>query len=168
MAGVREIHYLLQRPNLQITAKVLDAFHTQVESTRNRTNGTSDDIGVGGSRDDGPRTDHEGKAKLKKKYQELKDEIEEAETNGDPARLQNLQEEMEKLRPYLIESIGRNGASRIGSQSELIAGRVRKRIERAIVHITAKDKPLGTHLRRCISKVPLYSYNPEEAVDWEC
>jgi hypothetical protein len=112
-----------------------------------------------------PRT----KAQYARRVQELKAELELAESFNDPGRAAGAREEISLIMEQLASAVGLNGRDRRpGSAAERARSAVSKRIKEAIQRIKEEMPALGHHLEARISTGYFCSYqpHPEYPVDW--
>ncbi len=123
-----------------------------------------------GSGDGGPVLDSQARAEYRKRLEEVREELAEAEEHHDLGRAEAAQAEMEFISRELAAAVGLGGSARaIGSDAERARSTVTKGIKSAIAAIRAADPGAGRHLGRSIRTgyVCVYQPDPEERVTWQ-
>ncbi len=108
-----------------------------------------------------PAMDAKALRSIKDKVTVLKDKIEDAKKNGNEARQQTLEEEVERIEKYLRANLRKDGRARVTNpETEKARNAVQKAIRRAIKDISEQDKELGKYLDTCIKTGSACSYVP--------
>lgn len=111
--------------------------------------------------------DEKARKQYQKKILDLQSEIEEAESYSDYARLENLQEQYDKLIEHLSSSLNLKGSAReTGGPVEKARSAVTWRIRNAIARIEQYHPILGAHLSNAIKTGTACSYKPEKEIRW--
>ena len=129
-----------------------------------------DQFVMGGLYTGGPMLDAQAKAECKRRLDELRQEMEEAERLNDPARAAKAQDEMSAITRHLASAIGLGGRDRkTSSDAERARCAVTKRLKQAIQKIAEAIPALGHHLTARIKTGYFCSYNPhpDRPVAWK-
>lgn len=111
--------------------------------------------------DAGPLLDEEAKRAYRRRLEELKDALEEAERFGDPGRAARARAEIEALTEQLAGAVGLGGRDRkVGSQVERARINVQRRLRDAIGRIERHDPDLGRYLQATVKTGIFCSYEP--------
>ena len=159
--GLQYIHRLLQAAGAEVHALDLE-LHGGPGVAATRTDG-DDSLRPGASTQ--LLVDHEALRRYRLRVEDLRDQIEEAEANGDPReRSSRAREELE----YLIEELDRvtrsDGSPRAqASETERARVNVYRAIRKAIEKIREQDPSLGHHLDHDIRTGTYCSYGPDPA-----
>jgi len=112
--------------------------------------------------------DNHAKNEYKRRLNELKQQIEDAEEIGLSNKLEILYAEYDQLIDYLSDSLGLGGKPRtLGSSIEKARTAVTWRIRNAIKKIEPLHPALAKHLQHSIKTGTFCSYFPEIAINWE-
>lgn len=106
----------------------------------------------------------------KRRVQELREELEEAQGHNDLGRVDHLQQEMDFLIQALASAVGLGGRNRQAvSQVERARVNVTKTIKTAVKKITANDPLLGRYFTTTIKTGTFCSYTPDPRfpVSWQ-
>jgi non-specific serine/threonine protein kinase len=117
-----------------------------------------------------PVLDAQAKAEYKRRINELRDELEEAERVNDAQRKTEIQNELQAICDNLASAVGLNGRDRkTCSDAERARSAVTKCIKKAIQKIGEAIPSLGYHLANSIKTGYFCSYNPhsDRAVAWK-
>ena len=117
-----------------------------------------------------PILDAQAKAECKRRLNELRQELDEAERFNDPARAAKANNEMTLFAQHLAAAIGLGGRGRKkSSEAERARCAVTKRIKEAIQKISESIPALGHHLNARIKTGYFCSYNPhpDRPVAWK-
>ena len=120
--------------------------------------------------DAGPMLDAQAKAEYKRRLDDLRRDIEEAERFNDPTHAERAQDEIDALAEQLAAAIGLGGRNRrSGSAAERARSAVTKRIKSSIKRIGEAIPSLGSHLATRVKTGYFCSYNPpsERPVAWK-
>ena len=126
--------------------------------------------GVGGLFSGFPVLDAQAKAEYKRRINELRHELEEAERFNDTQRKTGIQSELQVLCENLAGAIGLGGRDRtISSDAERARSAVTKCIRKAIQKIGEAIPSLGYHFAVSIRTGYFCSYNPpsDHPVSWK-
>lgn len=150
--GLRHIAELLRRPGEAIAAVVLAA----------------SDAGEGADRGDaGPALDRAAREQYRRRLDDLRDTLAEAERFADRGRADAAREEIAFLTRELAAGVGLGGRERrVGSAAERARLTVTKRIKDALARVEAGHPALGRHLSGAIKTGQLCVYEPADPVDW--
>jgi hypothetical protein len=109
----------------------------------------------------GPVIDARAKEQYRERLEELRADLEEARSFGDPERAENLEEEIDALVTELARAVGLGGREReVASPAERARVSVTKAIRTAIRQIGDDSPALGEHLSASISTGRFCSYAP--------
>jgi hypothetical protein len=112
--------------------------------------------------------DDRARRQVRERLADLEEELDEAETWGDPERAARARAERDALVDELAAATGLGGRSRrLGDQSERARKAVTARIRDAIARIERVHPALGAHLRSSITTGRLCAYSPATPVDWQ-
>lgn len=168
--GLRYLAGLLSRPGQEM--HVLDLVNSvsattaerQVQPEAAREAGLSVDGG-----DAGPLLDATAKAAYKRRLQDLREDLAEAEENNDLGRAAGLREEMETLSDELSAAVGLGGRDRkAASQAERARMSVGKAIRAALARVDDAHPELGKHLAATVRSGIYCSYTPDprSPIEW--
>ena len=105
--------------------------------------------------------DAQAKAEYKRRLDDLRRDLEEAERFNDTTHAERDREEMDALAEQLAAAVGLGGRNRrIGSATERARSAVTKRIKSSIRRIGETIPPLGSHLASRVRTGYFCSYNP--------
>jgi len=123
--------------------------------------GGADDVAID-TGDAGELLDDEARADYRRRLDDLRETLAEAESFGDAARATRAREEIDFLGAELGRAVGLGGrARRAGSAAERARSAVQRRIKNAIVRIAEADPGLGSTLGRVIKTGNFCVYRPE-------
>jgi cytochrome c553 len=117
-----------------------------------------------------PRLDAQAKAEYKRRLDDLRHELNEAEQLNDPARMAQAQDEMSAIAHHLASAVGLGGRDRkSSSEAERARCAVTKRIKQSIQKIAEAIPDLGHHLTASIKTGYFCSYtpHPDRPVAWK-
>ncbi len=164
--GVRHLAVLLANPGVEVHALELASPQGSVESGA----AGRGDASLRVSADDaGPALDAEAKEAYRRRVEELRDEIEEAESFNDPERAAHAREEMEFLAGELTAAVGLGGRDRkTASSAERARVSVTKAIRALIKRIGDHDAALGRELEATVRTGTFCAYEPDprRPTDW--
>ena len=135
-----------------------------------RLRDAGDQVVTAGVSDAGPVLDAQAKAECKRRLNELRQELNEAEQFNDPDRAAKAQHEISAIARHLACAIGLAGRDRKTScGAERARSAITKRINRAIRKIGEAIPSLGQHLCARIKAGYFCSYNPhpDRPVVWK-
>ncbi len=117
-------------------------------------------------RDASPAPDPEARRAYRRRLDDLRGELEEAERFADIGRSAAVQAEMDALASELAAAYGLRGARAQGG-AERVRKAVTKCIRDQIEKIGRADAALGRHLANAVRTGTFCAYVPERPVDWE-
>ncbi|MFN2625927.1 MAG: hypothetical protein ABR520_07575 [Mycobacteriales bacterium] len=156
MKGLHYIGALLQRPDAEIAALDLSAMVAG--------HGTTLSEG-----DVGDRLDRLALTTYRNRLRDIDEELDEAQSWRDPARVERIEKEREALLRELAGATGLGGRARtMGGTAERARVAVRKAIATALERIDAEDPATARLLRRTVhtGSVCRYEPDPDAPVDW--
>jgi hypothetical protein len=164
--GLSLLVHLLCNPDQEIHVSALDALIPSDTATpvssRAPVDATVGDLG-----DAGEVLDAQAKAAYRRRLDELREELEDAEGCNDLGRTERLRAELEALTDQLRQATGLGGRSRrASSNADRIRVAVTRRIRAAIAQIEKHHPPLGAHLAAKIHTGYFCSYGPG-GVPWQ-
>jgi len=170
--GLAYIAHLLGRPGervhvIDLVQAIEGGADTPREDSTARTQGLAVQRGLG---DAGNIIDAQALDEYRRRQSELRSELEAAQRDNDPGRIEAAQHEFEMISDALTDALGRGGRTRRKfSHKERARSLVTKHIRSAIDLIRRNDPPLATHLDRCIHTGSHCAYLPEsrEKIDWQ-
>jgi hypothetical protein len=113
-----------------------------------------------------PAPDERARIAYRRRLEDLREQLEDAERFGDIGRTDALQGEMDAIASELAAAYGLRGA-RTRSGAERVRKAVTKCIRDQIAKIARADEALGRHLTNAIRTGTFCAYLPERPVDWE-
>jgi hypothetical protein len=176
MRGLHCLACLLRSPGQEfhvseLLVRLLDAPATASSTKANgRMCEGADQFAMAGLNDGIPILDAQAKAEYKRRLNELRLELAEAEQFNDSGRAAKAQDEMNVIAQQLAAAIGLGGRDRkISSEAERARCAVTKRIKKAIQKIGDSIPSLGHHLVARIKTGYFCSYNldPDDTVNWK-
>jgi non-specific serine/threonine protein kinase len=120
--------------------------------------------------DAGPALDAQAKAAYRTRVQELRDELDEAESFNDPERAAAAREELAFVAAELSSAVGLGGRDRrVASASERARVNVTRALRREIRRIADQDADLGQELQTTVRTGTFCLYQPDlrHPVSWE-
>ena len=125
-------------------------------------------LATGGVHTD-PILDAAAKAAYRRRVDELREEIEEAEAWADGERAARAKQELDQITRQLELALGLGGRDRrtTSSWAERARVNVTRAIARAIERIEAAHPQAGGHLNRAIYTGTYCRYDPEQHTDWK-
>ncbi|MFN2595065.1 MAG: AAA family ATPase [Actinomycetota bacterium] len=162
--GLRYMAYLLKNPGAEI--HVLDLVRTLSGTAEDPPNTSTDvDLRADLFGDAGSVLDERAKREYKKRIQELREEVEEAEEFNDLERAARAKEEIEYLVDALSSAVGLGGRDRkAASNAERARVSVTKAIKDALKRISSADAKLGDHLMTTVRTGTYCGYTPDPRV----
>ncbi len=172
--GLRCLARLLASPGREILALDLETSDGQEThaplATSGRAAGAADlemraDLG-----DAGELLDAQAKAAYKARLDELREELDEAESFNDPARAARAREEMDFLTRELARAVGLGGRDRkAASHAERARLNVTRAIRAAMRNLARVHPPLAEHLSLTIrtGRYCCYAPDPRAPIRWE-
>jgi hypothetical protein len=165
--GVRCLAALLSNPGIEIHA--IDLAGAPPDPSRRPSADPGERLGTDGG-DGGPVLDARAKAAYRRRVDELREEIEEAESFNDPERAARAREEMDFIAGELAAAVGLGGRDRKShSNPERARVAVTKAIRATVKRIDEMDPNLGQELTATIRTGTFCSYEPDRRhpVSWE-
>jgi len=169
--GLECLCYLLRHPGRDV--HVTQLLGTSVDFPLPAFFGSLEAVGdavTGGLRDAGPILDLKAKTEYKRRINDLRNDLEEAERFNDSYRATRARSEMDAIAEQLAAAVGVGGRDRrAASQAERARSAVTKRIKEAINKIAEVIPPLGRHLAARIKTGYFCSYkpHPDRPVSWK-
>lgn len=151
--GLGYIARLLMDPHRSIAAVTLLAARTGIDPR----------VSSGSS---GEMLDEQSRAEYAQRYQELRDDLDDANELNDHAKIGKLEGEMEQLANQLAAATGLGGRGRQTTDADRIRKSVSTAVARDIRRISKEHEALGRHLGTFISSGLIFRYAPEPPVDW--
>jgi tetratricopeptide (TPR) repeat protein len=127
------------------------------------------EIRAAGDDDTGPVLDAEAKRAYKLRLDELRDELEEAESFNDPERASRAREEIEFLGHELARAVGLRGRDRkTGSNAERARVNVTRALRSVLKRVAEHDATLGRELEATIRTGTFCAFEPDprRPVSW--
>jgi len=162
--GLQYLAYLLRHPGHEFHAmdlmKQVSGVGGQVSGTGNQRPGT---------RDQGPLLDAQAKSEYKRRLDDLREELEEAERNDDLGRAAKAREEMEFIAEQLAAAVGLGGRDRpVGADAERARLAVTKGIKAVLEKVRTNHPELARHFAASIKTGYFCSYtpDPQQPVSW--
>jgi non-specific serine/threonine protein kinase len=169
--GLDCLCYLLRHPGRDVHVTQLLA--TPVDFPLPAFFGSLEAVGdavTGGRQDAGPILDSRAKTEYKRRINDLRNLLEEAERFNDSYRATRARSEMDAIAEQLAAAVGLGGRDRrAASRAERARSAVTKRIKEAINKIAEVIPPLGRHLAARIKTGYFCSYkpHPDRPVSWK-
>jgi non-specific serine/threonine protein kinase len=170
--GLDCLCYLLRHPARDV--HVSELFATPIDLPVPALLGNLREVGCDavtvGLRDAGPTLDSKAKAEYKRRIDELRKDMEEADRFNDFYRAAKTRSEMDAISEQLATAVGLGGRNRrTASNTERARCAVTKCIKKAIQKIGGAIPSLGYHLATRIKTGYFCSYNPhpERPVAWK-
>ena len=136
-AGLRALAHLLGDPGREF--HVLDLVIGEKDSSG------------GALGDAGPGLDSKAKEAYRRRLEDLREELREAEDFHDPGRASNARAEIESIGAELARAVGLGGRDRkLASATERARWRITKTLRAAIRRIAAADPSLAHHFDTCV------------------
>ncbi len=161
--GLRYLAKLLARPGTEMFALDLVMEGSGQAAPRPGARERADaglEVSAGG--DAGEMLDPQAKAQYKRRLDELREELEEAESFNDPERAARAQEEMDFLIRELSAAVGLGGRDRkAASDSERARVNVTRAIRAAGERIAEHSPALGKHFEAMIRTGTFCAYTPD-------
>lgn len=165
--GMRHLARLLGEPGRELHA--LDLARQRVMSPSSPS-GNASELSADPLAGAGPVLDPEAKAAYRRRLEELRSEVAEAEAFNDPERSARARQEIEFLTDELAGAVGLGGRDRkVASSAERARLSVTRAIRAALARIAEQSPELGRHLEATIRTGTFCSYNPDPRVpmSWE-
>lgn len=166
--GIRYLARLLASPGREM--HVLDLVQGAGGADSEKRSAPEDELRSDPLGDAGPVLDATAKQQYKRRIDELREDLEEAQGFHDTERAALARQEMEMLVQQLAGAVGLGGRDRkVGSQAERARVNVSKSVKDALRRIEEADPALGAHLATTIRTGTYCSYTPDPRVPipWE-
>jgi tetratricopeptide (TPR) repeat protein len=165
MKGLHYLACLLRRPGreVHVLELVREAEGLPAEPVRGLSSGAMLEAGLRRSRlDEADRLfDPQAKAAYRRRLRDLEEDLEEAQSWGDPERAARAQEEMDALTEELLREAGLGGRDRaLPSPAERARVSVTKAIRKAVRTTAGPCPALGDHLAASVRTGRYCSYAP--------
>ena len=168
LKGLRYIAQLLKAPGQEVHVLDLAALVEGGIPGSGRRARDDDDLTSGGLGDAGEILDATAKANYKRRLDDLREDLEEAQSFNDPERAARAQAEIDALVGELASGVGLGGRDRkTGSQGEKARVNITKSVKDALKKIDENHRPLGEHLRAAIRTGGYCAYLPDPRVPME-
>ena len=166
--GMRHLALLLANPGIEFHAvDVATAAEGGAQPGAENVEGLGVRAGTG---DAGPALDAQAKAEYRSRLEDLRAEIEEAESFNDPERAARAREEMDFIAHELSAAVGLGGRDRrAASAAERARVNVTRALRREIRRIADEDAGLGRELETTVRTGTFCAYEPDprRPVAWE-
>jgi tetratricopeptide (TPR) repeat protein len=166
--GMRHLALLLANPGVEFHAvDVATAADGGAAPSAESVEGLGVRAGTG---DAGPALDSQAKAEYRTRLEDLRAEIEEAESFNDPERAARAREEMDFIAHELSAAVGLGGRDRrAASAAERARVNVTRALRREIRRIADEDAGLGRELETTVRTGTFCAYEPDprRPVAWE-
>jgi predicted ATPase/class 3 adenylate cyclase len=111
--------------------------------------------------------DAEARSSYRRRLDDLRDEIEEAESWSDVERAERAREEMNAVLEHLNAALGLGGRSRkVADEAERARKAVYMRLRQTIGKLKVEHPALGRHLERAVRTGYFCSYAPDRPTSW--
>ncbi len=111
--------------------------------------------------DAGPVLDAKAKEQYRRRLEDLRDQLEEANQFGDRSRAANAEAEIEALADQLASAVGLGGRDRkAASSAERARVNVQRRLKDAIERLSELDPAAGRYLSACVKTGTYCSFHP--------
>jgi tetratricopeptide (TPR) repeat protein len=154
--GLHYLAHLVRHPDREIFALdlILSSGAKNTESGGRATGS--------GSSGRGPLLDEKAKTAYKRRLDDLRDELEEAERHNDRGRAEQARGEIDLITQQLAAAFGLSGRHRpVGSDAERARTTATKGIKSAIARIRARNPDMARHLTAAISTGTFCVYRPD-------
>jgi hypothetical protein len=163
--GLRYIAQLLKVPGREVHVLDLAAIVEGGSPTIRRAT-VQDDLTSDGLGDAGEVLDASAKAAYKRRLDDLREELEEAQDFNDPERVARARDEIDALVDQLAGGVGLGGRDRkAASQSEKARVNITKSVKDALKKIDENHRSLGEHLRTTIRTGAYCAYLPDPRME---
>ena len=166
--GMRHLALLLANPGIEFHAvDVAAAAEGGALPSAQAADGLEVRAGTG---DAGPALDSQAKAEYRSRLEDLRAEIEEAESFNDPERAARAREEMDFIAHELSAAVGLGGRDRrAASAAERARVNVTRALRREIRRIADEDAGLGRELETTVRTGTFCAYEPDprRPVAWD-
>ena len=168
--GLHWLSILLRHPGREFHVSELSGQVAWRSPVSNRGWPATGSWQVACSPDSGPILDTQAKSEYKRRLNDLRSDLKEAERSNDTGRAEQARTEMNALAKQLASAVGLGGRNRgLGSEAECARSAVTKRIKDAIYTIGGAIPSLRSHLAAQIKTGYFCSYNlsREHPVVWK-
>lgn len=168
--GLHVIAHLLQHPRTEFHVLDLATLGPDAGASDERTTTWRGGPGRRPQGSPGPVLDAQAKAAYRRRLEELRAELDEAETNHDLGRAGQAREEMEAITAQLVQAVGLGGRDReAGADAERARVMITTRVKSSLDKIRRGHPALGHHLATCLKTGRFCSYQPDPTrpVEWE-
>jgi hypothetical protein len=160
--GVRLLAELLSNPGLELDALQLDRGADAAPASSVRAAMPAelsvDDPGTGA----GPALDETAKSAYRRRLDDLREELDEAERWGDPERIARAREEIDFIARELSSAVGLGGRDRPqAAAAERARVNVTRAVKTAIRRLSEQDVALGAELRATVHTGRFCTYRPD-------
>lgn len=114
----------------------------------------------------GPVLDDQSLEHYRKMYREITQELDEAKSDIDYARIAELEKQKEAFSAEIEGATGLGGRRREKSDPERVRKNVSNAVTRAIDAVALEHERLGKHLRNSNTSGSAFSYDPERDPQW--
>ena len=150
----------------RLYAESLSRPHTRIPVVELRAGLAGQDAGIfAGS--SGPIITGAALADLRRSYEEMSEELAEAEMNNDLGKTRRLQEELEALTKHVTRAMGKDGNPREVSDAERARVAVAKAMTRARAALKLHHPALLAYFLRTVQTGTVWCYQPDQNLDWE-
>jgi tetratricopeptide (TPR) repeat protein len=166
--GVRSLAVLLAHPGVEVAS--LELGGSAADPDRRGAVDPGDSLARATGGDAGPILDAEAKSAYRRRLEELRADLDEAESFHDPERAARVRNEMAFLTRELAAAVGLGGRDRkAGSTAERARVAVTKAVRATLKRIGEMDQDLGHELAATVRTGTFCSYEPDRRrpVSWE-
>lgn len=114
----------------------------------------------------GKAMDPKTRAEMKKAFQDLIAEREEAERNNDRGRLDLLDRQIQTISSDFANRLGLGGKSREATDADKIRRSVKMSLTRAVEKVAKEIPTMGLHLDTFIDTGFICTYKPDKTIEW--
>lgn len=166
--GLALLCVLLQRPETEVHVFDLVGAVNGTPVMAETKNGRGQRHALEGiTRDAGPVLDARARADYRRRLQELRSELAEAEGFNDLGRAATLREEAARLADELQRAYGRAGRPRVAASAiERARINVRNNIGYTLNALQRSEPALWRHLKTAVRTGTFCSYQPERSIPW--
>jgi len=160
MVSVRELQ------GFRIYAELFSRPHTRISAVEIRAGiaGVEPAMFAGST---GQTVTRSALADLRRQYEELSEELAEAELNHDDGKTRKLQEELTVLADHVRRAVGKDGEPRTVSDAERARVAVAKSLTRARRLLSQQHPALLKHINRTVQTGNVLCYQPEVSMNWD-
>lgn len=152
--GIRHISRLLAEPERKFHCSELLAIEAGIKDAPH--------LGTGGD-----AADRKAIKDCKARLADLKEQLEEAQSDNDLGRIDSLREQVEKIEDYLSSVVGLHGKPRkAADDGERVRKKIQVAISRSITSIQRHHPELARHLRKHVKTGVFCIYSPEPPITW--